>query len=93
MKKEGVTPAERKKFRSDEKIRHQSLPDNNPAEDLAVPMKSLGKLMVSHPKELLTIKPGPRGVARVSESPHSKGRGRGRGRKVEKTEVRAFDSF
>ena len=82
MKQEGATPAARNKFRQNERSRWESLEENKG-------MESKGKLLVQGPKELLSIKPGPRGVAGTSESPHSIGRGLGRSRA--KTEVSGFN--
>ena len=85
MKLEGATPAARKKFRQDEKRRLGSLEENKGTE-------GHGKLLVRGPKELLSIKPGPRGVAATSESPRSIDRGRGRSRvKTEVSEERTDD--
>ena len=59
---------------------------------LELKMENPGKLLVRGPKELLSIKPGPRGVAATSESPRSIGRGRGRSRvKTEVSEERTDD--
>ena len=78
-KVEGVTPAARRQFRINEKKRLESLED--PEENLT--MQGLGKLLVRRPQELLLVqpRPGPRGLAGVSNSPRSTGRGRGRGKK------------
>ena len=81
MKLEGATPSARKQFRIDEKKRLQGLG----VEEEEFAMKGKGKLLVSCPKELMTAKPKPRGVAGASNTPRTIGRGRGRGR--EKVEV------
>ena len=70
----GATPAARRQFRKDERIRLQSLD----VEEEKLALQGMGKLLVSSPKELMIAKPDPRGVAGASNTPRTIGRGRGR---------------
>ena len=76
MKLEGATPAARKQFRIDKRKHLQGLEENSCEGDLA--MQGLGKLQVSRPKQLMTAKPEPRGVAGASNTPCTIGHGHGR---------------
>ena len=63
---EGATPTERKQFHIDERRHWQGLEEN--VENSSKGDLGLGKLLVSHPKELMTAKPKPRGVAGASNN-------------------------